>query len=621
MSAHHPFGEPHTDAAILQRQLERYAEDFAALVADYDSLRAEFDALSRDVAREAGQRSTDAGDALISRMLLRSHNAVLVTDADNRIVQVNPAFTRITGYSEAEALGQDPRMLASGRHDAAFYEEFWHSLAATGEWHGEIWNRRKNGEVFPEWLHVSVARDDSGHTQHHVAIFSDVSTMKRVEDRIQRLAHHDPLTGLPNRALLNDRLQQALASARRNGELVGLMFLDLDKFKQVNDTLGHDVGDGLLVEFARRLTEQVRDADTVARLGGDEFVILVSRLPFQDDLRVIAGKIFDILADPVLVKGHRLPIVSSIGAAVFPDHAIDAAELLHRADLAMYAAKQGGGSRFCLFSEQLASDRREQQGFEQALRGALARQQFHLLYQPQYDATGRRIEAVEALLRWHCPGRGDLAPQNFLPLAEQTGIIIAIGNWVLRSVCTQQVAWCRAGLPPVRVAINIAPRQLADPEFAAGVEAILAETGMDPVCLELEVTEAPLAGDNGPTLDHLRRLRRRGVRIAIDDFGTGFTSLARLADLPIDAIKLDPCFLSEFDSRASGRQVAVAILAMARSMGLQTIAEGVETETQWQVLAEHLCDQLQGYQFAAPLDAEGITGLLFAAGRQETLPS
>jgi len=547
---------------------------------------------------------------LFCQLHVKSANAIMVTDERGTVLSINPAFREITGYGEEDILGRTPALLSSGRHDPAFYAGMWSALKDNGEWQGEIWNRRKSGEIYLEWLHIVAAGDDAGGPLQYIAMFYDVGHFSNAKDRLYELANHDSLTGLPNRSLCKDRLQQAIAQARRTSGAVGVLFIDLDRFKEINDTLGHATGDQVLMDFSWRLVHAIRDTDTAARLGGDEFVVIAPGLAREDDIRVVANKIIQSLAEPFVIDGRDLYVGASVGVAVYPTHGKSGDDLLRQADAAMYAAKGVGGNACYFFDDSLEHHREQRLDMDAALRRALPQGQLRLAYQPQVAASDGRLVGVEALLRWDRPGHGTVAPDLFIPLAEETGLILSIGEWVLRTACLQLVTWRDEGLPPVRMAVNVTARQLNDVEFARRVLALLEETGIPAEQLELEITESHLMENLHTGLANLTRLRECGVAVAVDDFGTGYSSLGRVRSLPIDRIKIDRSFVVDLNTNADSYAVAHAIIAMANAMRLEVIAEGVEHAEQASLLAGIRCHEFQGYLYGKPQSPETIAGLL-----------
>jgi diguanylate cyclase (GGDEF)-like protein len=456
------------------------------------------------------------------------------------------------------------------------------------------------------------------------ALFSEYREIKAQFDRAlsrnrraeEKLVNHDALTGLPNRTLCKDRLQQAISHARRGNGSVGLLFVDLDRFKEINDTLGHAVGDLLLIEFSWRLVHVIRDSDTAARLGGDEFVVIAPSLAHEENIRVIVDKIIHSLAEPFIIEGRELYVGASVGVAINPLHGADPDELLRQADTAMYAAKSAGGNTYRLFDDDLGQTQQQRLDMESGLRRALAQDQLRLAYQPQVRSTDGRIVGVEALLRWDWPNHGTVPPDRFISIAEETGLIKSIGAWVLRTACLQYAAWRRDGLTPLRMAVNISARQINDPAFVQFVAAVIAETGMQPGELELEITESQLMEQLHAGIENLERLRAMGVLVAVDDFGTGYSSLGRIRTLPIDRIKVDRSFIIDVDYNADSYAIANAILGMASALKLETIAEGIERADQAQLLAGICCHEFQGFLFGKPQPPEAIAALLRQQGEQ-----
>jgi diguanylate cyclase (GGDEF)-like protein/PAS domain S-box-containing protein len=563
-------------------------------------------AILRDITerRKAQERSL-----LWTKVLENSAEAIIVTDAEANIVDVNKAFTAVTGYTPQEAIGSNPRMLSSGRQDAAFYHVMWRTIRESGRWQGEIWNRRRNGEIYPCWLSITAVRDANGELTHYVGISSDITERKETADRIHFLANHDSLTGLPNRSLMNDLIQQSAAIAKRKGSILALLFLDLDHFKTINDSLGHPVGDALLQHVAARLKKTIREGDSVGRLGGDEFLVLLPELSRSEDAAVVAEKIIAGMREPIAVEGHRLAITASIGISVYPADGAEATALIRNADAAMYHAKERGRNTYQFFTADMNARAFEALAMEMSLRGGLERNEFSLWYQPQIETANGRIIAAEALVRWHHPDLGVVAPGRFIPVAEEHGLIVPIGDWVLRTACTQVRAWLDEGIA-VRVAVNVSPVQFRQPGLAARVGAILGEVGIDPRYLELELTESVIMRDAEQTISVLEELSRMGVSLSIDDFGTGYSSLSYLRRFPIDRLKIDQSFVHDISTNPDAAAIAAAIIGMGRSLKLRVIAEGVETPEQYAFLAAQQCDELQGFHIGPPMRASEFAALL-----------
>jgi len=546
---------------------------------------------------------------LYANVFQHSGEAIMITDHENRIVAVNPAFTRQTGYHLAEIAGRNPRTLSSGRTTPETYAAMWAALAESGYWQGELWDRSRDGVIYPKWAAISAIRDERGAVTHYIASFTDISERKAAEERIEHLAHHDSLTGLFNRYNLEIRLSQALLSTRRENQFLAVLFIDLDRFKVINDTLGHHTGDLLLVEVARRLRACVRESDIVARQGGDEFVVVLNGLTTPGEASPVAGKILRSLAEPYDIDSDRLHSSPSIGIAIFPQDGDDAVTLMKHADAAMYHAKEKGRNNLQYFTAALNAAASERLLLERELRIAIETQQFALHYQPQFAADGPfdRPLAAEALVRWQHPQRGLIPPDRFIPVAEDTGLIEAIGDWVLDEACRQLAEWKAMGIGPRRIAVNISAHQLRTAELVSQVAEVLRRHHLAHDELELEITESVAMSDPANAIEQLEALRRLGVTLAIDDFGTGYSSLAYLKRLPIQVLKLDRAFVRDIESDENDAAISAATLALAHSLGLQVVAEGIETEGQSAFLRAHGCDLLQGYLYGRPEPAAALT--------------
>jgi diguanylate cyclase (GGDEF)-like protein/PAS domain S-box-containing protein len=539
-----------------------------------------------------------------------TRDGVVVTDLSATIVSVNRAYCEITGYSEQELVGQNPRMLQSGRHDDSFYSAMWASLQRDGYWQGEIWSRRKGGEIYPEWLALTAVQDESGHVRHYVGVVTDTSRLKQTEAQLARLAHYDPLTELPNRLLALSRLEYAIERAERGGGHLAVLVIDMDRFKTVNDSLGHEVGDELLVAVGARLRKGVATANTVARLGGDEFLVIVEYITGARVAANIAREVLDSLRAPFrLPSGHEVFVDASIGISVFPEDGSSVNDLIRNADAALYRAKDLGRNTFHFFTPGLLDAANDRLALEGRLRHALARGEFIVHYQPLLDCDTRDLVGCEALVRWHPPGQPLIYPGRFINIAEDTGLIAPLGDWVLETAARQMQRWRRAGATHLRLAVNLSARQLRQPEFVDRITRVLADTGLDPDALELEITESTLMELGNMLIATMLDLRSIGVRFAIDDFGTGYSSLAYLRRLPIDTLKIDRSFVADIQSHQGGAEIASAIIALAHKLQLGVLAEGVESESQLSFLREQGCDEFQGFLVSQAVSADDFARL------------
>ncbi|MCF5026954.1 phosphodiesterase DibA [Pseudomonas lurida] len=535
-----------------------------------------------------------------------TREGVLVTDARGLIVHVNRAFMEITGYRREDVMGQQPSLFKSGRHSSNFYQQMFQSLERTGEWSGEIWNRRKSGEIYPQWQTIRVIHDDHGKVSHYVAVFSDISAIKDSEHELAHLAHHDPLTDLPNRLLFTDRAEQALASAQIHKRGCALLLLDLDHFKIINDSLGHNVGDQLLKLVGERLQALFGPGVTLARLGGDEFAMLAESCPQVAQAAGLAQRMLDAMKQPFIFDGHQLFISASIGISLFPNDALSAEQLLRNADSALFKAKSAGRESYALYTEELTAHAQNRVEIASELRRALEQQELCVYYQPVHDLNGSRLIGVEALVRWQHPERGLVPPGEFIPIAERTGLIADIDAWVMDQACRQMCDWLGQGAPLGFIAINVSSRLFARRELYEQVAQVLHQTGLDPAFLELEVTESAVMDDPEVALEQLHRLRELGLRLAIDDFGTGYSSLLRLKRLPVQKLKIDQGFVAGLPWDEDDAAIVRVVIALAKSMGMQVHAEGIEQVEQARFLLDQQCDMGQGYWFGRPVPAGEI---------------
>jgi diguanylate cyclase (GGDEF)-like protein/PAS domain S-box-containing protein len=533
-----------------------------------------------------------------------TNDAIVITNADRTIVAVNNAFSAITGYRPEEVLGKNPRLLKAERQGDEFYRDIWHSLDLTGKWQGEVWDRRKSGALFPAWESITAVKDHSGKVTDYIAVFSDITTIKESEEKLIELAHHDPLTGLPNRLLFNDRMAQAIAHAKRHHARAALLLLDLDRFKFINDTLGHAAGDRILQVVGTRLKTAIREEDTVARLGGDEFAIIFTRLDHTDDAALLAQKLIRLVSEPIHLSDQALTVSTSIGIGIYPDDAPDPEALSKAADMAMYGAKDKGRNTYAFHTLEMTRATTETLTVDRDLRKAIERNELVLFYQPKVNLSNGRIVGIEALVRWNSPVRGLQLPGRFIQVAEETDLIELIGDWVFDAACTQIKKWYMADLSPVRLAINVSARQIRKPNFVDEMrKRILACYPLDGFGLDLEITESVL--QTAPEIvDALKELKSLGIKIAIDDFGTGYSSLNSLKHLPIDVLKIDQSFIHGIPGDSDDKAISSAIIAMGHSLNMSVIAEGIETQEQLQFIMEQHCDEAQGFLFFPPLPVE-----------------
>jgi diguanylate cyclase (GGDEF)-like protein/PAS domain S-box-containing protein len=542
-----------------------------------------------------------------------SHAGILITDANATILRVNPAFEAMTGYAAEEIVGQNPRILQSDRQDKAFYRRMWSAIGDSGQWQGELWNRRKDGSLYAEWLTVTAAKNAAGEITHYVGTSQDITERKNAEARFEHLAYHDDLTDLANRRLLHDRTEHEIAMAKRHGFFGALLYLDLDHFKHLNDALGHPVGDELLRQVAGRLKTLVREEDTVARVGGDEFVILLrvlspNPLKASSETQAVAEKIQSRLSEPYDLQGHRYHISTSIGIVLFPEGQDNADDVLKHADSALYRAKDEGRNTARFYQPSMQAVAEARLALEKDLRHALEYDELSLHYQPQFNGDGELIGA-EALIRWQHPEQGMILPNRFIPVAEDTGLILEIGTWVLRAAARQILAWQDEGLYPSsqRLAVNVSPRQFLQVDFVDQVLNICNEEGVPLNHMELEITESLVMENVDEAIGKMTELKANGIRFSIDDFGTGYSSLSYLRRLPVDQLKIDRSFVRDIVADSDDAAIIETIIAMTKHLELGVIAEGVETREQLDFLKEKGCTAFQGYYFSRPVPAEEFT--------------
>jgi diguanylate cyclase (GGDEF)-like protein/PAS domain S-box-containing protein len=538
----------------------------------------------------------------------QADEGIVITDAEEHIISVNPAFTRITGFSADEVIGQTPRLFKSGQHDAAFYRGMWARIQANGSWQGEVIDRRKNGEDFPKWASIAAVKNSQGVVTHYFSIFTDITERKKAEERIRYLAYYDPLTDLPNRSLVMKLIDQALAEARRNRMHGALLFVDLNRFKAINDTLGHAVGDQLLKEVALRFRAVLRNEDVVARIGGDEFIVALFDISRREHAGVVAQKLVGALDDPILIDNRELRISASIGISVYPQDGFDTGTLLRYADVAMYRAKQAGGGHL-YYSLEMNQSSLERLQTEAGLRHAIERNELLLHYQPKVDTESGIITGIEVLVRWQHPERGLVPPNDFIPIAEETGLIVSLGTWVLETACAQAEAWHNAGLAVPRLALNVSAREFSS-HLPGRIAAALSRHRLPASQIELEITESMLMNSTDKVVELMKAFHSMGISLALDDFGTGFSSLSYLKRFPIDTLKIDRSFVTDIPDDPNDCAIAGAIVSMAKQLQHQVVAEGVETEDQLAFLRSIGCHEYQGYLFSRPLPAQEIEALL-----------
>ena len=552
---------------------------------------------------------------LMSKVFFNSGEAILISDANNRILAVNREFTKLTGYEQWEVIGKDPKLLSCGNTPREVYEEMWRTLNENDHWQGEMWDRRKTGEPYPKRLSISVVRDSEGKIINYIGSFEDITDRKAAEDQIRYLAHHDALTGLPNRFSLHDRIEQSMAFARRFDKTLAVMLIDLDRFKTINDTLGHNAGDQLLIQVARRLEGSVRESDIVARIGGDEFIVVLTGVETSADVEEVAGKIIKCIAAPYRIAGHELRTTPSLGICLYPGDANEFSELIKHADIAMYHAKSEGRGLFKFYTAAMQEAVNQRATVENELETALEEGQFQLHYQPQVDHQANRVVGVEALLRWQHPVRGMIAPCDFIPLAEETRLIIPLGRWVLEEACRQLKRWHDAGLTDLHMSVNLSAVQLQEQTLPLTVRKTIQQAGLAPDYLHLEITESMAMRNPEDNIVMMKALADIGVKLAMDDFGTGYSSLAYLKLFPIDTIKIDRSFVKDIEIDDNDAAICEMTMLLAHKLGMHVIAEGVETDQQLAFLSDIGCQCFQGYRYSKPLPADQAQAFIETFGK------
>lgn len=548
---------------------------------------------------------------LASRVFENSVEGVIITDVDGAIIDAHGAFSEITGYAKEELLGQNPRLLNSGRHEKAFFTKMWGDLLSKGKWHGEIWNRRKSGAIFPQMLNISAVYDDEHQIRFFVAVFNDISAQKQSEAELAKVAFHDPLTKLPNRMALNTGLEQELKQASHSNTRLGLVYIDVDLFKQINESYGHPVGDEVLLEVSRRFSQSLGDLVTAARLGSDEFALLLPNIESNDALLLQINNLRKVFDQPFILGEHgQARLTSSMGVAIYPDDAQDASGLLVNAEVAMHRAKQDGRNNCAFYTESLNQESVAKLKLQSALHDAIELNALYLVYQPKISFVTGDVVGFEALLRWDDPAFGAVSPAVFIPLAEKIGLIQDIGRWVLKRACEQGQRWREQGVNFGRIAVNVAGQQIQRSSFVDEVAEILKQTGLPASCLELEVTESCMMSEPELVSQDLAKLGLMGIELSIDDFGTGYSSLSYLKKLPIHKLKIDQSFIAGLPLDTHNTAIAKAIIAMGHALNLKVVAEGVETQAQADFLKDNLCDHAQGYFYSKPKLVEELTDFL-----------
>ncbi len=567
-----------------------------------------FIAIKQDV---SDRRKTEERLREAAAVMENTHDGVVITDTTPRILAVNEAYTTITGYSAADVIGKNPNIISSGRADEAFYEAMWAHVLKDGYWQGEVWNRRKNGECYPQLLTISTIYDDEQKPVRYVGVFADITQLKENQAKLEFMAHHDPLTKLPNRSLAESRLEHEIEQAHRHSHQIAVLFIDLDRFKAVNDSFGHLVGDALLCAVSERLGQRVREGDTLGRLGGDEFILLATPLTDTQDAAVIARDFIEALSEPfTLAENHEIFIGGSIGISLFPQDGETVLELMKNADAAMYLAKKNGRNQFSFYTKELNAGACAQLAMENDLRRALSQNELILHYQPKVDLQSGNVCGLEALIRWHRGGEEWVPPAVFIPLAEKSGLIITIGSWVIEQACWQMRNWLDEGFGNLAVSVNVSARQFRSGNLDKLVTQALKKYGIDARYLELELTETMLMVEPDHAVATMLKLKQIGVKISLDDFGTGYSSFSYLSRFPIDTLKIDQSFVRGVTTESSAAEIASAIIGLAHRMNLRVIAEGVETEAQLAYLLEKESDEIQGFHFSKALSPRDVSDML-----------
>ena len=594
-----------TNSGDLEQVMAAGADDYLAKPVDLDLLNIRLQIAEHRAIGLMRQREAES-ELRIAAAAFNSQESLVITDANSVILRVNKAFTDETGYTPEEAIGQTPHLFQSGHHNNDFYRAMWETLHRTGKWQGEIWDRRKNGEVYPKWLTITAVKNERGVVTHYIGSHTDISERKAAEEKTRYLVYHDPLTGLSNRLAMHERLTYALSLIGHNKKQLALMLIDLDNFKTINDTLGHLTGDQLLVQVARRLSATVRQEDLVARLGGDEFVILLPDISSSTDAAHVADKVLSSVAEPYSINGQQLRTSTSIGICLYPNDATEAQELVKKADVAMYHAKAQGRNNYQFFTEKMQQAAMWRIGIENDLRVALEQQQFMLYYQPQLDLLTGKLVGVEALVRWQHPTRGLVSPMEFISIAEETGLILPLGDWVLQEACRQLAEWRAGGIKHIKMSVNLAARQFSDRNLPGRIQEIMTKYGLPADSINLEVTESMTMGSPADAIEMMKVLTGHGQSMSIDDFGTGYSSLAYLKLFPASALKIDRTFVKDIETDQNDASICDITVLLAHKLGMKVVAEGVETEAQLKYLLSIGCEKIQGYLISKPLPADQI---------------
>ena len=598
------------NATVEQTDIQYNSRHYHAVATPIQNSQGRVDQVIFSFSDITERKLTEEKLRLLAVVFESTTEGIIIADKDKKIIAVNEPFTQMTGYTQDDVLGKDPSLLGSGLHDKAFFEAMWKEIARQGSWRGEMWDRRKDGEAFPVLQAISQVSAEDGTLTHYVSILTDITALKKSQEHLDFLAYHDPLTKLPNRSLFNERLEHACQLAKREQGKLAVIFLDLDRFKTINDSLGHQIGDKLLIASARRLTNLLRASDTIARLGGDEFIILLEEVDDPQAIAVLCRDLITAFEAPFTIDGHSLHITPSMGISLFPQDGQDVDTLVKNADAAMYRAKDEGRNDFQFFTHELSTRAYERLTLEASLRKALEQNQLRLHYQPQIDMANGRIVSAEALLRWEHPELGLIPPDKFIPLAEETGLIVPIGEWVLQTACRQAHAWVKRYPFFQSIAVNISGRQFQGGKLVTTVQQMLEQSGLPACNLELEITESYLMSKAEQTVITLDALRELGLSLSIDDFGTGYSSLGYLKRFAVDKLKIDRSFVRDVTTDPNDEAIAKAVIALGHSLQMQIVAEGIETPEQRALLLLHGCDLAQGYLFSRPVPAEAFAQLL-----------